>query len=703
MELYRLKRLRAGLAKHDDAQAALASLLTPKLDSLLDEFYASVHGDPVKHGAMVGADAQAVKQAAQSHWAYVLSHPPSEELKIRSRRAGEAQARAALPPDGYIDAYGFFLKAFIRTIVGGNTREAELISTLIDSLFADMGASFIARSSGAETLSREREANDLVRVVETEMDASNGIAETQSKAMLSIVGDLERIIDGLRGGVGLVRDGAATAAGSIGAVAAAVSQLHASSQEVGRQANDANVLVYNAVERSEDAERRFAVLASCAARVTEIVSVISGISNQTTLLALNATIEAARAGENGRGFAVVASEVKSLAQRTSAATRDIAAQIAEIESAVGASVGVMRDVRDIIRRISDIAGSVAQSSNQQIGAIQEIGQSANSAARGASQLGGSVDVFTSAVSEADAATEKVATRSRQVSTLFERLTKRLSITLKNFADADQRKYPRSPAMIPVMIDYRGKTLSGEVLEISEGSALVAGLGVTLEAGAAVDAELKDIGRLRARVAGMAEYGRRLQFVETPPETRAALKALMQRLLSKEHALREIVIGRAKMISSLFEQAIDAGTISEADLFDVNYAPVPGTNPAQYRNRALDFLEARLPAIQEPILTLDPGVVFSAAVDRNGYLPVHNKKYSAPQGSDTVWNNANSRNRRIFDDMTGLLAGRNTQEVLSQTYPRDLGGGRIELIKDISAPIHVRGKHWGGLRMGAKIA
>jgi methyl-accepting chemotaxis protein len=69
----------------------------------------------------------------------------------------------------------------------------------------------------------------------------------------------------------------------------------------------------------------------------------------------------------------------------------------------------------------------------------------------------------------------------------------------------------------------------------------------------------------------------------------------------------------------------------------------------------------------------------------------------------VWNNANSRNRRIFDDMTGLLAGRNTQKVLSQTYPRDLGGGRIELIKDISAPIHVRGKHWGGLRMGAKIA
>ena len=201
----------------------------------------------------------------------------------------------------------------------------------------------------------------------------------------------------------------------------------------------------------------------------------------------------------------------------------------------------------------------------------------------------------------------------------------------------------------------------------------------------------------------ADFGHRLHFTETPKQTAVALKALMRRLLTREQALRDIVIARAAMISTLFEKALTSGAISEADLFDVNYIPIPGTNPQQYRNRALDFLEANLPAIQEPILALDSAVVFSAAVDHNGYLPVHNNKYSAPQGADPVWNNANSRNRRIFDDMTGLMAGRNTSESLSQTYPRDLGGGRIELIKDISAPIFVRGKHWGGLRMGAKIA
>ena len=64
------------------------------------------------------------------------------------------------------------------------------------------------------------------------------------------------------------------------------------------------------------------------------------------------------------------------------------------------------------------------------------------------------------------------------------------------------------------------------------------------------------------------------------------------------------------------------------------SPIPGTNPTQYHNRALDFLDHALPAIQEPILALAPGVVFAAAVDRNGYLPVHNLKYSRASGRRT---------------------------------------------------------------------
>ena len=145
-------------------------------------------------------------------------------------------------------------------------------------------------------------------------------------------------------------------------MASAVEELHASSQEVGRQANDAHALVNNAVEKADEADQRFARLSASATRISEIVGLIAGISSQTSLLALNASIEAARAGENGRGFAVVANEVKSLSQRTGAATRDISGQIAEIEGAARAAAGAMKEVRDIIARISGIAGAVALSS-----------------------------------------------------------------------------------------------------------------------------------------------------------------------------------------------------------------------------------------------------------------------------------------------------------------------------------------------------
>ncbi len=62
------------------------------------------------------------------------------------------------------------------------------------------------------------------------------------------------------------------------------------------------------------------------------------------------------------------------------------------------------------------------------------------------------------------------------------------------------------------------------------------------------------------------------------------------------------------------------------------------------------------------------------MDRNGYLPTHNVKFSKPQGNDPVWNTANSRNRRIFDDRVGLGAGQSTAPFLMQIYRRDMGGG-----------------------------
>ena len=161
------------------------------------------------------------------------------------------------------------------------------------------------------------------------------------------------------------------------------------------------------------------------------------------------------------------------------------------------------------------------------------------------------------------------------------------------------------------------------------------------------------------------------------------------------------IETAGRIAAVFEDALARGDITPSALFDERYQPVPNTNPQQVTCGFADFTDRVLPPIQEPILAENPTILFCAAVDRNGYLPTHNRKFSKPQTSDVDWNTANCRNRRLFQDRVGLAAGRNRQPFVLQTYRRDMGGGSFVLMKDLSAPIVVRGRHWGGFRMGYK--
>ncbi|MEQ8393789.1 methyl-accepting chemotaxis protein [Thalassobaculum sp.] len=158
---------------------------------------------------------------------------------------------------------------------------------------------------------------------------------------------------------------------------------------------------------------------------------------------------------------------------------------------------------------------------------------------------------------------------------------------------------------------------------------------------------------------------------------------------------------AKAVSAAFEEAVQRGEITMEQLFDRQYTPIAGTNPEQLRAGCLKITDQALPPIQEPVLAFDERIVFCAAVDENGYLPTHNNKFSKPQGNDPVWNAANCRNRRIFNDRVGLKAGKNQETFLLQTYRRDMGGGVFALMKDVSAPITVRGRHWGGVRLAYK--
>jgi HAMP domain-containing protein len=156
---------------------------------------------------------------------------------------------------------------------------------------------------------------------------------------------------------------------------------------------------------------------------------------------------------------------------------------------------------------------------------------------------------------------------------------------------------------------------------------------------------------------------------------------------------ESIIG-AKLIGRVIEEAIDNGVFSIGDAFDTNYELIPGFEPAKYHTKYDFYLDKAILSLQDEFLK-DDSVVFAVAVDINGYLPTHNTRYQQPISGDPKRDLVGNRTKRIFNDEIGKKAALNTKPAFKQVYHRDTG----VTMWDISTPISVKGKHWGGFRIG----
>jgi methyl-accepting chemotaxis protein len=158
---------------------------------------------------------------------------------------------------------------------------------------------------------------------------------------------------------------------------------------------------------------------------------------------------------------------------------------------------------------------------------------------------------------------------------------------------------------------------------------------------------------------------------------------------------EVVRAAAAEIGRLLDSAVDRGELKLDDLFDQSYAPIANTKPQKFNTRYDSSTDRILPALQEPLLERHREIAYAISCDRKGYVPTHNKRYCQPLTGDEARDMAGNRTKRIFSDPVGSRCGAHEAPFLLQTYRRDTG----EIMHDISAPVYVKGRHWGGFRIG----
>ena len=246
------------------------------------------------------------------------------------------------------------------------------------------------------------------------------------------------------------------------------------------------------------------------------------------------------------------------------------------------------------------------------------------------------------------------------------------------------------------------TFENVVEEIQKASQMISNITAAIEEqSASIEEVTQTVSNVtqatREMVNGLNEVAS--QSVDLTEVADQAFKILQK--LKIKHPMEDIykLLRDAKAeIEKTIEDAIKNGVISSADIWDRNYVPVPNTDPQKYETRFTDFVKKYIQPIEDKYLAKNNKFKYFLLVDNNGYAAAHNSIYDKPLTGDYEKDLINNRSKRKFDDPVGLASAKNTEPLLVQTYLRDTGNAMY----DVSVPIYVEGKHWGGLRVGVEV-
>lgn len=162
----------------------------------------------------------------------------------------------------------------------------------------------------------------------------------------------------------------------------------------------------------------------------------------------------------------------------------------------------------------------------------------------------------------------------------------------------------------------------------------------------------------------------------------------------------LALAGANEIAELLRTALDSGRLTADALFDADYRPIAGTDPAQYDNGFVAFADREVRTILDRRTAEHPAIVGCCLVDMRGFLPTHISERSRVQRpGERLWNLEHARNRQIFMDSQTRRALDADGEYFVYTYRQDFGDGRFRTLRSVFVPLAFSGRRWGIYEVG----
>ena len=154
----------------------------------------------------------------------------------------------------------------------------------------------------------------------------------------------------------------------------------------------------------------------------------------------------------------------------------------------------------------------------------------------------------------------------------------------------------------------------------------------------------------------------------------------------------------KQAVAIAEEAIDAGEVSEAEVFDRDYVPIEGSNPPRFRSRLSDWADASWQPFLDENTNKDPNVIAVACTDAKGFLPTHLSKMSQAPTGDLAHDTKYCRNGRILMDPIDVKAKTSEAPFMMAVYRQEGDGQNYKVVRNIYVPMFIKGRRWGDLEV-----